>query len=76
MIAAGVFSSLTTSSFFFTFCPSSSPSYMAVAPALNVGAIVGAGWYLSLAIVAYSVGSRQNQQNLSQAKAHQAVFDA
>ena len=77
MIAAGVFSSLTTSSFFSYFLPQLFPaSYMAIAPALNVGAIVGSWVVFILAIVAYSVGSRQTQQNLSQAKAHQAVFDA
>lgn len=77
MILAGVFSALTTSSFFSYFLPQLfPPSYMAIAPALNVGAIVGAWVVFILAIVAYSVGSRQTQQNLSQAKAHQAVFDA
>lgn len=77
MIAAGVFSALTTSSFFSYFLPQLfPPSYMAIAPALNVGAIVGSWVVFILAIVAYSVGSRQTQQNLSQAKAYQAVFDA
>lgn len=77
MIAAGMFSALTTSSFFSYFLPQLFPlSYMAVAPALNVGAIVGSWVVFILAIVAYSIGSRQTQQNLSQAKAHQAVFDA
>lgn len=77
MLAAGVFSALTTSSFFSYFLPQLFPSsYMAIAPALNVGAIVGSWVVFILAIVAYSIGSRQTQQNLSQAKAHQAVFDA
>ena len=77
MLAAGMFSALTTSSFFSYFLPQLFPlSYMAVAPALNVGAIVGSWVVFILAIVAYSIGSRQTQQNLSQAKAHQAVFDA
>ena len=77
MLAAGVFSALTTSSFFSYFLPQLFPaSYMAIAPALNVGAIVGSWVVFILAIVAYSIGSRQTQQNLSQAKAFQAVFDA
>ncbi len=77
MLAAGMFSALTTSSFFSYFLPQLFPqSYMAIAPALNVGAIVGSWIVFILAIVAYSIGSRQTQQNLSQAKAHQAVFDA
>lgn len=77
MIAAGVFSALTTSSFFSYFLPQLfSPSYLAIAPALNVGAIVGSWIVFIMAIVAYSVFSRQTQQNLSQAKAFQAIFDA
>ncbi len=77
MLAAGMFSALTTSSFFSYFLPQLFPSsYMAIAPALNVGAIVGSWVVFILAIVAYSIGSRQTQQNLSQAKAYQAIFDA
>lgn len=77
MIAAGVFSALTTSSFFSYFLPQLfSPAYLAIAPALNVGAIVGSWVTFILAVVAYSVFSRQTQQNLSQAKAYQSIFDA
>jgi hypothetical protein len=77
MILAGVFSALTTSSFFSYFLPQLfSPSYLAIAPALNVGAIVGSWIVFIMAVVSYSVFSRQTQQNLSQARAYQSVFDA
>lgn len=77
MLAAGIFSALTTSSFFSYFLPQLfPPSFMAIAPALNVGAIVGSWIVFILAIVAYSISSRQTQQNLSQARAFQSVFDA
>jgi len=77
MILAGVFSALTTSSFFSYFLPQLfAESYLTVAPALNVGAIVGSWIVFIMAIVAYSVFSRQTQQNLSQARAFQSVFDA
>jgi F0F1-type ATP synthase assembly protein I len=77
MIAAGIFAALTTSSFFSYFLPQLFPmSYLAIAPSLNVGAIVGAWIVFILAIVSYSIFSRQTQQNLAQATAYQSVFDA
>jgi hypothetical protein len=77
MILAGIFSALTTSSFFSYFLPQLfATSYLAVAPALNVGAIVGAWIVFIMAIVSYAVFSRQTQQNLAQARAFQSVFDA
>lgn len=77
VILAGIFSALTTSSFFSYSLPQLFPeSYLVIAPTLNVGAIVGSWIVFLMAIVAYAVFSRQTQQNLSQAKANQSVFDA
>lgn len=77
MLAAGVFSALTTSSFFSYFLPQLFPaSYQAIAPTLNVAAIVGSWVVFILAIVFYGIFSRQTRQNLSQASAYQSVFDA
>lgn len=77
MILAGLFSALTTSSFFSWTLPGLFPdAYTRIAPTLNVSAIVGAWVTFIMSVVAYSVFSRQTQQNLSQAKAHQSVFDA
>jgi len=77
MVMAGIFSALTTSSFFSYFLPQLFPaSYMAIAPVLNVGAIVGSWIVFILAIVSYGIFSRQTRQNLSQAKAMQSVFNA
>lgn len=77
MLAAGVFSALTTSSFFSYFLPQLfPPSYMAIASALNVGAIIGSWIVFILAIVFYGIFSRQTAQNLAQANAYQSVFNA
>jgi fluoride ion exporter CrcB/FEX len=77
MIMAGIFSALTTSSFFSYFLPQLFPSnYLAIAPAMNVGAIVGSWIVFIMSIVFYSIFSRYTQQNLSQAKARQSIFDA
>jgi hypothetical protein len=77
IILAGVFSAATTGSFFSYFLPQLfPPSYLTIAPAINVIAIVGSWIIFLLAIVAYSVFSRQTQQNLAQAKAQQGIFDA
>lgn len=77
MIMAGIFSALTTSSFFSYFLPQLFPaSYTAIAPSLNVAAIVGSWIVFILATVAYVIFSRQTRQNLAEASAYQAVFDA
>jgi hypothetical protein len=77
LFLAGIFAALTTSSFFSYFLPQLfSPSYIAIAPALNVGAIVGSWVVFIMAIVFYSITSRETKQNLSQAKAEQSMFDA
>ena len=77
MLLAGIFSALTTSSFFSYTLPQLFPaSYLAIAPTLNVGAIVGAWIVFILAIVFYSISSRDTQQNLASAAAFQAMFDA
>jgi hypothetical protein len=77
LFLAGIFAALTTSSFFSYFLPQLfSPSYIAIAPALNVGAIVGSWIVFLMAIVMYSITSRETKQNLSQAKAQQSMFDA
>lgn len=77
MVLAGIFSALTTSSFFSYFLPQLFPaSYQAIAPSLNVSGIVGSWIVFLLAIVAYGVFSRQTQQNIKQADANQKVFDA
>ena len=76
-VMAGIFSALTTSSFFSYFLPSLFPAaYMAIAPALNVGAIVGSWIVFIMAIVVYDINSRQTMQNLAQANANQKVLDA
>lgn len=77
MVLAGIFSALTTSSFFSYFLPQLFPaSYQAIAPSLNVSGIVGSWVVFLLAIVAYGIFSRQTQQNIKQADANQKVFDA
>ena len=77
MLLAGVFSALTTSSFFsYTLPQLFPPSYLAIAPTLNVGAIVGAWIVFILAVVFYAVSSRETQQNLASAAAFQSMFDA
>jgi fluoride ion exporter CrcB/FEX len=77
LFLAGIFSALTTSSFFSYFLPQLfSPNYIAIAPALNVAAIVGSWIVFIMAIVFYSITSRETKQNLSQAKAQQSMFDA
>ena len=77
MLLAGVFSALTTSSFFSYSLPQLFPaSYLAIAPTLNVGAIVGAWIVFIMAVVFYSISSRETQQNLASAAAFQAMFDA
>lgn len=77
IILAGLFSAATTSSFFSYFLPHLfPPSFLAIAPSINVGAIVGSWITFLLAVVAYDVFSRQTQQNLAQAKANQGIFDA
>jgi hypothetical protein len=77
LILAGIFSSLTTSSFFSYSLPQLFPAgYLEIAPTLNIVAIVGSWIVFLMAVVAYSIFSRQTQQNLAQAKAQQGVFDA
>lgn len=76
-VMAGLFSALTTSSFFSYFLPNLFPAaYMAIAPALNVGAIVGSWIVFIMTIVVYDINSRQTKQNLAQADANQKVLDA
>jgi fluoride ion exporter CrcB/FEX len=77
MLLAGIFSALTTSSFFSYSLPQLfPPSYLAIAPTLNVGAIVGAWIVFIMAVVFYSISSRDTQQNLASAAAFQAMFEA
>lgn len=77
MVLAGVFSALTTSSFFSYFLPGLFPqSYMALAPTLNVGAIVGSWIVFIMSVVAYGINSRETKQNIAEARAHQSIFDA
>ena len=77
LFLAGIFAALTTSSFFSYFLPQLfSPNYIAIAPALNVAAIVGSWVVFIMAIVMYSITSRETRQNLAQAKAGQSMFDA
>jgi hypothetical protein len=77
LFLAGIFAALTTSSFFSYFLPQLfTPGYIAAAPMLNVAGIVGAWVVFIMAIVMYSITSRETNQNLSQAKAFQAMFDA
>lgn len=77
MVLAGFFSALTTSSFFSYFLPQLFPqSYMALAPTLNVGAIVGSWVVFIMSVVAYGINSRETKQNIAEAKAMQSIFDA
>jgi hypothetical protein len=77
LFLAGIFAALTTSSFFSYFLPQLfTPGYIAAAPMLNVLAIVGSWIVFIMAIVFYSITSRDTTQNISQAKAFQAMFDA
>jgi hypothetical protein len=77
LFLAGIFAALTTASFFSYFLPQLfPPNYIAIAPALNVGAIVGSWIVFLMAIVFYSITSRETKQNLAQAKAQQSMFDA
>lgn len=77
IVLAGIFSAMTTSSFFSYFLPQLfPPAYLTIAPALNVGAIVGSWIVFLLAIVLYNINSRTTKQNLAKAKASQDIFDA
>lgn len=74
---AGVFSALTTSSFFSYFLPQLFPAgYLAIAPTLNVTAIIGSWIVFIMANVLWGMYSRQTKQNLAEAEAHQKIFDA
>ena len=74
---AGVFSALTTSSFFSYFLPQLFPAgYLAIAPTLNVAAIIGSWIVFIMSNVLWGMFSRQTRQNLSEAEAHQKIFDA
>ena len=75
MIFAGVFSALTTSSFFSYFLPGLFTAwYLDIAPTLNIAAIVGSWIVFILATVAWNVSSQQTKQNLESAKANNALF--
>ena len=77
MIMAGLFSALTTSSFFSYFLPRLFPAgYMAIAPVLNTSAIIGSWVVFIMSVVAYSVSSRATRQNLAYADALQKIFDS
>jgi hypothetical protein len=77
LLLAGIFSALTTASFFSYFLPQLFPAaYISVAPSLNVAAIVGSWIVFIMAISIYSISSRQTKQNLEEAKVLQKLFDA
>jgi hypothetical protein len=81
MIFAGIFSALTTSSFFSYFLPQLFPaSYIEIAPTLNVVAIVGAWIAFIMGVAFYSIGSHKTKQNVKEGQAlndiHEAQMDS